>query len=98
VAVALELDADHASPSAGPRQDVVEASVEREDAPVQRDERRSRRVAELLVPDGDAVDLVKRHACDVRTGLMGSSIVDDLAGTNGRSSACGAPGRDEGVC
>jgi hypothetical protein len=34
VAVALELDADHAAGLAEPREDVVEAAVEREDAAV----------------------------------------------------------------
>jgi hypothetical protein len=34
VAVALELDADHAAALAEPREDVVEAAVEREDAAV----------------------------------------------------------------
>ena len=62
VAVALELDADHAPALGEPRQDVVEAAVEGHDATVQGDERGSRRVTELLVPDGDAVDLVVGHA------------------------------------
>ena len=66
VAVALELDADHPAALGEPGQDVVEAAVEREDAAVQGDERRPARVAVLLVPDGDAVDLLVGHASSTR--------------------------------
>ena len=62
VAVALELDADHPAALGEPREDVVEAAVERHDAAVQGDQRWPGRVAELLVPDGDAVDLLGGHA------------------------------------
>jgi hypothetical protein len=62
VAVALELDADHPAALAEPGEHVAEAAVERENPAVQGDERRSCRVAALLVPDGDAVDLLVGHA------------------------------------
>src|SRR5207344_1096158 len=65
VAVALELDADHPAALSEPRQYVAEAAAERDDAAVQGDERRSCGIAVLLVPDGDAVDLLVGHA--VRT-------------------------------
>ena len=70
VAVALELDADHPAALGEPGEDVAEAAAEGEDAAVQGDERRSCRVAVLLVPDGDAVDLFVGHASptvDART-------------------------------
>ena len=61
VAVALELDADHPATLGEPRQDVAEAAAEGDDAAVQGDEHGACRVAVLLVPDGDAVDLFAGH-------------------------------------
>jgi hypothetical protein len=62
VAVALELDADHPAALAEPGKDVAEAAAEGDDAAMQGDERGPVGVAELLVPDGDAVDLFVGHA------------------------------------
>src|SRR5205807_3082729 len=62
VAVALELDADHPAAVREPGKDVAEAALEGENAAVQGDQRRSRRIPVLLVPNGDAVDLLVGHA------------------------------------
>ena len=58
VAVALELDADHPAALGEPGENVAKTAAEGDDTAVQGDERRSCRVAVLLVPDGDAVDLL----------------------------------------
>jgi hypothetical protein len=62
VAVALELDADHPAALGEPGEDVAETALEGDDAAVQGDQRRSCGVVVLLVPDGDAVDLLAGHA------------------------------------
>ncbi len=62
VTVALELDPDDPAAGRQPREDVDEAALEREDAAVQRNERRAAGVAVLLVPDRDAVDVLVGHA------------------------------------
>ena len=61
VAVALKLDPDHPAALREPRQHVAEAAVEGKDPTVEGDERRPVGVAVLLVPDGNAVDLLVRH-------------------------------------
>ena len=61
VAVALELDPDDPAALRQPGENVAEAALEREDAAVEGDERRAVGVAVLLVPDGDAVDLLVGH-------------------------------------
>jgi hypothetical protein len=85
VAVALKLDADHPAALGEPRQDVAEAAAECDDAAVQGHERRSCGVAVLLVPDGDAVDLLVGHAFPtieaVRTHRPGCDRAPDRGGS-----------------
>src|SRR4051794_22377789 len=61
MAVALELDPDHMAAFREPRQHVAEAPLEGHNPTVEGDERRPVGVAVLLVPDGNAVDLLVRH-------------------------------------
>ena len=61
VAVALKLDPDYPAALREPWQHVAEAAVEGKDPTVEGDERRPVGVAVLLVPDGNAVDLLVRH-------------------------------------
>jgi hypothetical protein len=71
VAVALELDADHPAALGEPGKDVAEAALEGDDAAVQANERRSRGVAVLLVPDRDVIDLLVGHT--VQTVVTGQT-------------------------
>ena len=68
VAVALKLDTDHPAALCEPRQHIAEGPVEGDEPTVEGDERRPVGVAVLLVPDGNAVDLLVRHRThDVRS-------------------------------